>query len=149
MSQNENSNELGSMISQLLSDPQKVQQLQQMASSLGLGGTQPSDAVCPSNPSSSPQSSTNLSSLIGALGLHQPAASQPPVPDPNLLISLQSVMQRFSQSNPGVELLRALRPLLSESRARKVDDAVRMMQLIQALPALKEMGLFRSGGGVS
>ena len=49
MSQNENSNELGSMISQLLSDPQKVQQLQQMASSLGLGAAQPSDAACPSN----------------------------------------------------------------------------------------------------
>ena len=106
MSQNENSNELGSMISQLLSDPQKVQQLQQMASSLGLGAAQPSDAACPSNPSSAPQNSTNLSSLIGALGLHQPAASQPPIPDPNLLISLQSVMQRFSQTNPGVELLR-------------------------------------------
>ena len=42
--------------------------------------------------------------------------------------------------------LRALRPLLSEKRAKKVDDAVRIMQLVQLLPTLKESGLFRLGG---
>ena len=39
-----------------------------------------------------------------------------------------------------------MRPLLSPRRARKVDDAIRIMQLIQLLPALKESGLFALGG---
>lgn len=156
MSQNETSNDLGSMISQLLSDPQKVQQIQQMASSLGLGSAQPSDTACSSSPPHPPQNGTNspsgapdLSSLIGALGLGHPTPSQSPALDPSLIIGLQGIMQRFSQSSPGVDLLRALRPLLSEKRAKKVDDAVRMMQMIQALPALKEIGLFKTGGGLS
>lgn len=159
MSQNETSNDLGAMISQLLSDPQKVQQIQQMASSLGLGSVQstaqPSDAACssqsphpPQNGTTSPSGAPDLSSLISALGLGQPASPQSPALDPSILIGLQGIMQRFSQSSPGVDLLRALRPLLSERRAKKVDDAVRMMQLIQALPALKEIGLFRMGGGL-
>ena len=63
-----------------------------------------------------------------------------------LLLKLQSAMQSLSQPSPGVELLRALRPLLSEKRAKKVDDAVRIMQLVQLLPTLKESGLFRLGG---
>ena len=49
-------------------------------------------------------------------------------------------------TNPNIDLLRAMRPLLSPRRARKVDDAIRIMQLIQLLPALKESGLFALGG---
>ena len=37
MSQTENTPDLGAMISQLLADPQRMQQLGQMAASLGLG----------------------------------------------------------------------------------------------------------------
>ena len=45
-------------------------------------------------------------------------------------------MQMFSQSNPKcLDLLRALRPLLSQKRAKKVDDAIRIMQLYNRDPA--------------
>ena len=56
--------------------------------------------------------------------------------------TIQKVMQLFSQSNPKIDFLRALRPLLSEQRAKKIDDAIRVMQLVQALPLLKESGIF-------
>ena len=83
----------------------------------------------------------DLSAVLGAA----PRETKPAI-DPSLLLKLQSAMQSLSQPSPGVELLRALRPLLSEKRAKKVDDAVRIMQLVQLLPTLKESGLFRLGG---
>ena len=70
----------------------------------------------------------------------------PPI-DMNSILQIQKAMQLFSQSNHNVELLRSLRPLLSEKRQKKVDDAVRIMQLIQMLPMLKESGLFGTLGG--
>lgn len=201
MSQNENSNDIGNMISQLLSDPQKVQQIQQMASSLGLGAAQPQNNPPPDSPwmntaqnNSSPnenppqngmdfssllqtlnppnfgeqnnftqqnnfasQNGTNpvpnnmppfdLSKLMGALGQNQnqPPNQAPPF-DIGAIMKIQRAMQMFTQSNPRVDFLRAIRPLLSEKRAKKVDDAIRIMQLIQVLPLLKESGLFSFGG---
>ena len=137
MSQTENTPDLGAMISQLLADPQRMQQLGKMAASLGLGAP----AQSSSNEAASCGGLPDLSAVLGAA----PRETKPAI-DPSLLLKLQSAMQSLSQPSPGVELLRALRPLLSEKRAKKVDDAVRIMQLVQLLPTLKESGLFRLGG---
>lgn len=137
MSQTENTPDLGAMISQLLADPQRMQQLGQMAASLGLGAPAQSSSNEPASCGGLP----DLSAVLGAA----PRETKPAI-DPSLLLKLQSAMQSLSQPSPGVELLRALRPLLSEKRAKKVDDAVRIMQLVQLLPTLKESGLFRLGG---
>lgn len=223
MPQTEN---IGDLLLQQLNDPQKMQQLGQMLSSLGLGG--PASAQTNAQQASSGQGSSepNLSALLSALqqqmenrssGQNQP--SQPPAganlsallstlqqqmengskgnsapnlsslllalqqgaaqngtnsagqtpqgPDLSSLLSalqgsqsganapaismdtilkIQRTMQALSRSNPNIDLLRAMRPLLSPRRARKVDDAIRIMQLIQLLPALKESGLFALGG---
>lgn len=137
MSQSENANDLGSMISQLLADPQRMQQLGQMAASLGLGAP----AQSSSNEAAPCGGLPDLSALLGAA-----PKETPPALDPSVLLKIQSAMQSLSQPSPSVELLRALRPLLSQKRAKKVDDAVRIMQLIQLLPTLKESGLFCLGG---
>ena len=99
LSQNENSNELGSAISQLLSDPQKVQQLQQMASSLGPGAAQPSDAACPSNPSSAPQNSTNLSPSGRWVFINRRILS--PIPTNLLILSVSHAALFSNQSRCG------------------------------------------------
>lgn len=208
---------IGDLLLQQLNDPQKMQQLGQMLSSLGLGG--PANAQTNAQQASSGQGSSepNLSALLSALqqqmengssGQNQP--SQPPA-GANLsallstlqqqmengskgnsasdlsslllalqqgaaqngtnsagqalsalqgspsganapaismdtILKIQRTMQALSRSNPNIDLLRAMRPLLSPRRARKVDDAIRIMQLIQLLPALKESGLFALGG---
>ena len=223
MPQTEN---IGDLLLQQLNDPQKMQQLGQMLSSLGLGG--PASAQTNAQQASSGQGSSepNLSALLSALqqqmenrssGQNQPSqapaganlsallstlqqqmengskgnsasdlsslllalqqgaaqngtnsAGQAPQ-GPNLqsllstlqgsqsganapaismdtILKIQRTMQALSRSNPNIDLLRAMRPLLSPRRARKVDDAIRIMQLIQLLPALKESGLFALGG---
>lgn len=200
MPQTEN---IGDLLLQQLNDPQKMQQLGQMLSSLGLGG--PANAQTNAQQASSGQGSSepNLSALLSALqqqmengskgnsastteaaapnlsslllALQQGAAQNgtnsagqtPQGPDLSSLLSalqgspsganapaismdtilkIQRTMQALSRSNPNIDLLRAMRPLLSPRRARKVDDAIRIMQLIQLLPALKESGLFALGG---
>ena len=224
MPQTEN---IGDLLLQQLNDPQKMQQLGQMLSSLGLGGpanaqpaspnqspggnlsallsslqqqmengssgqNQPSQAPAGANLSallstlqqqmengSKGNSAPNLSSLLLALqqgaaqngtnsaGQAQQAQQAQQGPDLSSLLSalqgspsganapaismdtilkIQRTMQALSRSNPNIDLLRAMRPLLSPRRARKVDDAICIMQLIQLLPALKESGLFALGG---
>ena len=69
----------------------------------------------------------------------------PPGLDLNLIVQIQKAMQALSASSRNVELLRTLKPHLSEARAKKVDDAIRVMQLIQLLPMLKESGIFGTG----
>lgn len=168
MAQNEQNNPLGAMVSEILQDPQKLQQFQQMAASLGLGSNPPPASV---NNTNTANNSPDLSGLLAALNNansgsarnNNAASSAPDLssllaalsgtnsglapkgntgPDPAMLQKIMQAMQLFSQENPKVELLRALRPLLSEKRAKKVDDAIRIMQLMQVLPMLKESGLF-------
>lgn len=214
MPQTEN---IGDLLLQQLNDPQKMQQLGQMLSSLGLGGpasaqtnaqqassgqgssepnlsallsalqqqmenrssgqNQPSQAPAGANLSallstlqqqmengSKGNSAPNLSSLLLALqqGAAQngtnsagqalsalqgsPSGANAPAISMDTILKIQRTMQALSRSNPNIDLLRAMRPLLSPRRARKVDDAIRIMQLIQLLPALKESGLFELGG---
>ena len=96
MSQTENTPDLGAMISQLLADPQRMQQLGQMAASLGLGAP----AQSSSNETASCGGLPDLSAVLGAA----PRETKPAI-DPSLLLKLQSAMQSLSQPSPGVELL--------------------------------------------
>lgn len=136
--------DISSKINQILSDPQSMQQLQNLAQSLGLS-TAPEASTPPPSPNNSGIDANQLASLFSQFGMGQQTAA-PPI-DMNSILQIQKAMQLFSQSNHNVELLRSLRPLLSEKRQKKVDDAVRIMQLIQMLPMLKESGLFGTLGG--
>lgn len=62
--------------------------------------------------------------------------------DMNTLLKLQKAMSSLGANRSNVDLLMALKPRLKEKRAKKIDDAVRVMQLIQFLPLIKESGLF-------
>lgn len=95
-----------------------------------------------------------LGSVLGSLGLGPGQSTQQPqqqnspgLPsiDMGTLMKIQGALSRLSQSDKNVDLLMALKPHLSEERSKKVDDAVKIMQLIKLLPLIKESGLF--GGG--
>lgn len=149
--------DLSSRINQILNDPQSMQLIQSMAQNLGLNqnpAAEPSTVSAAPLPAAAPQQSPpaidmgQLSSLLSQLGMGNPAPAQPQLPslDLNTMMQIQRAMQLFTQNNKNVDLLRSLRPLLSQTRQKKVDDAIRIMQLIQMLPLLKESGLFGFGG---
>lgn len=92
----------------------------------------------------------NLGNLAGMLGgMMQggaPAAGMANGLDMNMIFGLQRAMATMNNEDKNVTLLRSLRPIFSEARQKKVDDAIRIMQLIKLLPLIKETGLF---GGVA
>jgi len=61
----------------------------------------------------------------------------------DMLLKFQQAMSSLSTSGENVRLMMALKgQLKDESRIAKVDDAVKVMQVVQFLPILKESGIF-------
>ena len=76
-----------------------------------------------------------LSSLSGASG------NGFGFPDMKMLTGLAPVLQAVNSKDERVEFINALRPLLSDDRRKKADEAVRIVRLLSLLPLLKERGL--------
>lgn len=57
------------------------------------------------------------------------------------IAKITSIMSKLSskKKDPRSDLLMALRPLLSSPRQEKVDQAAKIIQLLEILPLLKEM----------
>lgn len=48
------------------------------------------------------------------------------------------------QEDDSTRLLRALRPLLGPERQKKLDEAIRLLQMMRMLPLLRKSGLLSS-----
>lgn len=113
-----------SKISQILSTDEGQKGLQSIMSSLGMGGDK-KDA----SPSSTGEPSAEASASV-------------PEIDFKTISSIQQILSAMSVDDGDAALLRALKPHLSEERRGRVDDALRIMQLINALPLIQKSGLF-------
>ncbi|HIY08034.1 MAG TPA: hypothetical protein H9680_01710 [Firmicutes bacterium] len=148
--------DLNARLGQILSDPQSMAQLQSMAAALGLGQNSTTVNNTQNPPQNqAPASSTggldlnSLAALLGGLGASAQTAPPPPSPAPTgglgslgtlgLLGGLLGSRQGAEDKN--VQLLRALRPHMSPARQSRVDDAIRLIQLLGLLPALRDSGL--------
>ena len=109
----------------------KMEQLRSVSQALGLGDI-----------AGEQQSQKNSAPTFASSG------GQPQI-DMNTVLMLQRAMSAMGQEDKNTELLRALKPHFSPERAKKVDDAIKIMQLIRLLPMAKELGLFDKlkGGG--
>lgn len=101
-----------------------------------------------------PGSLDQIKSLAGLLG-GAAANSQPPPPQPEHTESLpeadgemlQTIMKMapllstFRQEDDSTRLLHALRPMLCAERQKKLDEAIKLLQLMRMLPLLKGSGL--------
>ncbi len=65
------------------------------------------------------------------------------MPDPALLHKLTQLFSLLSsrEHDPRTDLLLALRPLVRPEKQQRIDTAARMLQLLQILPQLRELGL--------
>ena len=125
--------DLAAMISQFLNSEEGMQQLQAVSQALGLGDM--------TNQTRQNSGMPTFSAPTGQQGT-------PPI-DINTVMMLQKAMSAMGQEDKNTELLRALKPHFSPERAKKVDDAIKLMQLIRFLPMAKQLGLFDKlkGGG--
>ncbi len=111
-----------------------------------LGSPEPAQQQAP--PQSPPLDLSALSGLLGGLGGNT-SQQKPTAPGLNMntLLLLQQALSAMGGSDKNTSLLYALKPYFSEERAKKVDDAVRVLQLVRLLPLIKESGLFGFLGG--
>ena len=99
----------------------------------------------------------NLQSVASMLGMELPqnivpAAPNPPQQqqqqqqsglaglDPQAIMKISQLMQRMNSDDDNTRLLKALRPHIHNQK--KLDEAIRILQLLSLLPALRESGIF-------
>lgn len=80
--------------------------------------------------------------LNGGSPPQQSAPSGLPNIDISTIMKLSQALSSVQTNKANIDLLLALKPRLNETRSKKIDDAIRVMQLIQFLPLIKESGLF-------
>jgi hypothetical protein len=96
------------------------------------------------------QSAENTASA-STTPLPAPPAPQPVLPQtdgfsPELLsmmTRLTPMLQNMRRETPDTRLLHALRPLLSPTRQKRLDDAMKLLQLMTVLPLLRNTGLLK------
>lgn len=119
--------DLAGKLTEMLQDPDTMKQLQGLAGMLGQGtlGGGSSPAAPP------PQVS-------------QPSGGLPALPPEamGMVLKLAPLMSNMNKETDNTRFLRALRPLLGEERQRRLDEAMRLLQLASMLPLLKQQGLF-------
>lgn len=127
--------DIASKISELLSDPQGIDKIKQMASTLFSGDEDNGEANTVDSPA--PDLFGNLlGSLTNNSGLSLPDGF-----DPMKLMGLISVLGR-NGDDKRCALLLALKPHLSSERQQRVDTAVKFLKIAALLPVLREQGLF-------
>ncbi len=63
------------------------------------------------------------------------------MPDLSQLSQLAPVFQAFNSQDERVEFINALKPLLSQERRSKADEAMKLVKLMSVLPLLRERGI--------
>lgn len=119
--------DVSSRINDILSDPGSMEKIRNLAAMLGSsGGGQESSPP----PEKEPEQARQEPAVPGA--------------DAELMrtvMRLAPMLSHARQENDSTRLLRALRPFLSEKRRKKLDEALRLLQLARALPYLKGSGV--------
>ena len=92
------------------------------------------------------ESLSKVQALAQQLGIGSEVQKSENNGDADDLKRVMSLITRFKNQGEDnrTRLLLALKPILSEERARRVDGAVKLLKLIQLLPLLKETDLFSS-----
>lgn len=62
--------------------------------------------------------------------------------DPATMLKIGNIMSQFHQEDDRCSFLNSLKPLISEPRRKRVDEAARLLKLFAVLPNLKDIGLF-------
>lgn len=126
--------DITAQLNQILSDPQSMQQIQGIMSGLGLGGNSP-NSVPENNPVKTPE----------------PIPAQSPLPNfgtdsdmINMITKIGPLLSQIKDDDNSTRLLNALRPMLSVEKQEKIDQSMRILQLMKLFPLLKDSGMFTS-----
>lgn len=83
------------------------------------------------NPEKNGDNTQSILNGLGSLGM----------PDLSQLSALAPVLQAVNGNDERVEFINALRPLLSDGRKKKADEAMKLVRLLSLIPLLQERGI--------
>ncbi len=129
----DNLNELSAMVAPLLNDPQAMDNLRKAAEQMGLGG------FLPDSPSAE-DAGDNEGESRGTQRNKQPQCGDAQ-PDMLSMLTKLAPMISADRDDDAARLLSALRPFLSQQRARKLDEAERLLSIGRVLSIIKESKL--------
>ena len=107
----------------ILSDPESVQQLQELAQML--------------------QQETGGKSQEQQASAEKTESGEGGGFDVNMLLRIQELMGAMQNNDEDAKLLLALRPHLKDQRQKKLDQAVKLMKLYAVFSAVRENGLLQ------
>ena len=134
--------DLAQKLSAMLNDPSTMAQVQSIMGALG-GGNSVGQTPAPTQPAVQqqpvPAAAPAAANPLGALaGLTSSGLNAETL---GLVTRLAPMLSSIQQEDDSTRLLHALRPLLGAARQKKLDEAVRLQQMIRVLPMLRQSGL--------
>lgn len=91
------------------------------------------NASAPKVKEEQPKVEANLPDLSKLSGMGMPDLSQ--------LTAILPILQSFNKPDSRLDFINALKPLLSESRQKKADEAMNLLRLMSVIPLLRERGM--------
>ncbi len=122
--------DLSSQISQILGNPEMVEQIKNLSGLFGQSADSVSSSAeksQQSQPSVPAQTSSPLD-LLGSDGLQTAMRFMP-------------ILNELRQEDDTTRLLRAIKPFLSPERQEKLEEAIKLLRIIRILPFLRNQGL--------
>lgn len=120
--------DLTSKMQELLSDPESMQQISELAAMLQSDAGSTNGACDAAGASASPPASVS-------------SAGGGELFDPSMLMHLSELMRMQNQPDKNTALLLALKPHLGERRQLRVDKAVKLIRLYSVWKAAKASGM--------
>ena len=137
--------DLAQRLSAMLNDPSTMAQVQSIIGALGSGNSVGQTAPAPPPtqpvvqqqpvPAAAPAAANPLGALAGltSSGLNAETLG--------LVTRLAPMLSSIQQEDDSTRLLHALRPLLGATRQKKLDEAIRLLQMMRMLPLLRQSGI--------
>lgn len=121
--------DLNQKISEILSDPQALEQIKGLGEMLGLNNAS-NESVHnkPENTDIAPKS---------VIGANSPDMM-------GMVTKLAPIMSSLNKEDDTTRLLFALRPFLSPQRQKKLDEAGKLLKMMKLLPLIKDLNLLDS-----
>ncbi|MBQ2972333.1 MAG: hypothetical protein IJE16_07270 [Ruminococcus sp.] len=122
--------DLSSKISEILSDPQALEQIKGLGEILGMNNT----SNTPIHKEESNKSDSVLSSLSSGFSPQMLS----------MMTKLAPLLSDMNKEDDTTRLLFALRPFLSDERKKKLDEASKILKIMKLLPLVKDVGILDS-----
>lgn len=115
--------DLNEKLERLLSDPEGIAKIQAAMSALGGTSAAPAPEPAPT-----------------------PTPAPSPMPDLTALTRLMPLISHLGADSDDTRLLQSLRPYLHGQRVERLDESMRLLQLIKLIPLLQQQGVLNTGG---